>query len=317
MAQLADLKISDVPLPASGAGDVLVRVAASGINPSDIASFEGRFPNGMLPRIVGRDFSGTVVKGPADLVGVEVWGSGGDLGITRDGTHAEYIALPKEAVISRPKNLSFEEAAAVGVPFIAAFSALVRFGQVKADEWVIVSGAAGAVGQAAIQIANAKGAHVVALVKDATDRPSIKSASVEAIAQSDQADLDTIVRRVTKGKGADLALNGVGGSIFGSLAAALSVGGRHVVYSAARGREFTLDILSFYRNQFSLLGLDTQKLNARVCAEILSGLVPLFESGAIAPPAIAERYPLLNAAAAYGRVGGAKAGKVVLVMTSG
>jgi NADPH:quinone reductase-like Zn-dependent oxidoreductase len=203
----------------------------------------------------------------------------------------------------------------VGVPFITAFFALVLLGQVKAGEWVIVSGAAGAVGQAAIQIAGAKNAHVVALVKDATDRQALKSFAVDAIAQSDQADLETVVREATHGKGADIALNGVGSSIFASLVAALSVGGRQVVYSAAGGREFTLDILSFYRNQLSLFGLDTQKLNATDCAAILSELVPLFETGSLKPPVVAERYPLAQAAAAYGRVAAPKAGKVVLFMT--
>jgi len=129
--------------------------------------------------------------------------------------------------------------------------------------------------------------------------------------------LETIVRQATNGKGADLALNGVGGSIFGSLAAALGVGGRHVVYSVAGGSEFTLDIRSFYRNQFSLFGLDTQKLNAMRCAKILKELVPLFESGTLTAPAIAERYPLSSAAAAYGRVAAGKAGKVLLIMASG
>jgi NADPH:quinone reductase-like Zn-dependent oxidoreductase len=316
---IADLKISEVPVPAPGPADVLVKVAVSGINPSDIASVEGRFPNGVLPRIVGRDFAGTVVQGAKELVGAQVWGSGGDLGITRDGTHAEYIALPAEAVVPRPKNFSLEEAeaAAVGVPFIAAFSALVRLGRVKADEWVIVSGAAGAVGQAALQIARAKGAHVVALVRDASERERLKSTAVEAIAQSDKADLEAVVRQATRGKGADLALNGVGSSIFASLAAALGLGGRHILYSVVGGREVTLDILSFYRSQFSLLGLDTQKLNATDCAGVLKELVPMFESGALKPPVIAQRYPLSDAAAAYNRVAAAKTGKVVLVMASG
>jgi NADPH:quinone reductase-like Zn-dependent oxidoreductase len=317
-APIANLKISEVPVPATGPADVLVKVAASGINPSDIASVEGRFPNDVLPRIVGRDFSGTVIKGPKELVGAQVWGSGGDLGITRDGTHAEYIALPAEAVVPRPKNLSMgeTEAAAVGVPFIAAFSALVRLGRVKAGEWVIVSGAAGSVGQAAIEIARAKGAHVVALVRDASERERIKSTAVEAIAQSDKADLEAVVRQATRGKGADLALNGVGSSIFASLAAALALGGRHILYSVVGGREATLDILAFYRNQSSLFGLDTQKLNATECAGILKELVPLFESGSLEPPVIAERYPLSDAAAAYKRVAAAKTGKVVLVINS-
>jgi len=96
-------------------------------------------------------------------------GHGGDLGISRDGTHAEYIVIPKQAVARRPKNLSVQEAA-VGVPFITAYSALVRLGQLKRGEHVIVSGAAGSVGQAAIQIARAKDARIIALIRDTSER---------------------------------------------------------------------------------------------------------------------------------------------------
>jgi NADPH:quinone reductase len=310
---IADLKVTDVPAPSIKSGEVLVKVEASGINPSDVASVLGRFPVAVLPRIVGRDFAGRVVEGPADLIGTEVWGSGGDLGISRDGTHAEFVALPRQAVARRPKNLSAEVAATVGVPFVAAFSALMRLGRLKEDEWVIVSGAAGAVGQAAIQLAHAKGAHIVALVRDASDRWVSKCDGVRAVAQSDQGDLDKVVREATNGKGADLALNGVGSSIFASLVASLAIGGRQVVYSAAGGREFTLDILNFYRNQLVLLGLDTQKLDATECAGILNELVPLFESGALQSPAIGERYPLSEAATAYARVAAGGGGKIVFV----
>ena len=294
-----------------------MKVEASGINPSDVASVQGRFPVAVLPRIVGRDFAGRVVEGPADLIGTEVWGSGGDLGITRDGTHAEFVALPRQAVTRRSKNLSAEVAATAGVPFVTAFSALMRLGQLKEGEWVIVTGAAGAVGQAAIQLAHAKSARVVALVRDASDRWVSKCDGVEAVAHSDQGDLDKVVRAATNGKGADLALNGVGSSIFASILGALAIGGRQVVYSAAGGREFVLDILNFYRNQLVLLGLDTQKLDATQCASILNELVPLFESGALKAPAIGERYPLAEAATAYGRVAAGGGGKVVFVVTSG
>jgi NADPH2:quinone reductase len=305
---IEDLKVSEVPVPSIGSGNVLVKIEASGINPSDLGSVLGRFPDAVLPRIVGRDFAGKVVDGPADVNGTEVWGTGGDLGISRDGTHAEYVAIPREAVARRPKNLSTEEASAVGVPFVTAFSALVGVGQLKEGEWVIVSGAAGSVGQAAIEIAHAKGAHVVALIKDADARWVSESG---ATAQSDQGDLNLVVREATNGKGADLALNGVGGSIFGTLLEALAVEGRQVVYSAAGGREFPLDLLSLYRNQFALFGLDTQKFDATRCAGILSNLAPLFESGALKPPKIAERYKLSQAREAYGRVASGRDVKVV------
>jgi len=312
--ELKDLKVSETSTPIIEPGEVLVKVEASGINPSDLASVQGRFPHGVLPRIVGRDFAGTVAQGPAELVGSKVWGSGGDLGITRDGTHAEFIALPRQAVARRPANLSTEQAATVGVPFITAFSALVRHGQLKKDDWVIVSGAAGAVGQAAVQLSHARGAHVIALVRNSSECSTPEATGVKAIAYSDQGNLEAVTREATGGRGANLALNGIGGSIFASIVASLAVGGRQVVYSAAGGRESTLDILSFYRNEFALFGLDTQKLDATQCAAILNELTPMFESGALKPSAIGERYPLDQAAEAYSRVAAGGAGKVVLMM---
>lgn len=310
------LKMSEVARPSIGGEEVLVRVQASGVNPSDVASVGGKFPGSVLPRIAGRDFAGEIVEGPAELIGMPVWGTGGDLGITRNGTHADYVAIPRQAIARRPGRLSAEEAATVGVPFVTAFSALIRLGGLKEGEWVIVSGAAGAVGQAAIQIARAKRARIVALVRDEEQQKDFAAGSVNAIAASERGDLNQVVREVTSGRGADLALNGVGASIFGALAEALAAGGRQVIFSAAGGRETALDLWSFYKNQFVLYGLDTQKLDATKCAGILNELAPLFESGALEAPAIAGRYALSDAAQAYGRVAAGKSGKVVLVMTS-
>lgn len=323
-AGVGDVKVSEVAKPRVSGEDVLVRVEAAGINPSDVASVEGKFPNAVLPRVVGRDFAGRVAEGPAELIGEEVWGTGGDLGITRDGTHAEFVVIPRQGVTRRPENLPVEEAAAVGVPFITAFSALVRLGRLKEGEWVIVSGAAGAVGQAAMQIARAKGARVAALVRDEKERAVLETGGTGAggpgargadvVAQSDKADLKDVVRAATGGKGADLALNGVGGNIFGMLLEAMAVGGRVVVYSAVGGKEFKLDVMDFYRKAFSFFGLDTQKLGVTDCAGILK-LGPMFESGALRAPGIGERYALADAAKAYGRVAEGKGGKVVLVMS--
>ena len=150
------LTAGEAPEPILGAGDVMVKIQAAAINPSDVISAEGRFPDSPLPRILGRDFAGIVVEGPKELMGKKIWGSGGALGISRDGSHAEFLAIPKSAVSVRPNNLSAELAAAVGVPFQTAWVALVERGAVKSGEWVIISGATGAVGSAAVQIAPAE-----------------------------------------------------------------------------------------------------------------------------------------------------------------
>jgi len=128
--------------------------------------------------------------------------------------------------------------------------------------------------------------------------------------------LNPVQREAPNGRGADLAVNAVGSSILGTLFEALAVGGRQVVFSTAGGREFSLDVSTFYQKQFALFGLNTQPFDVTYCAGILNDLAPMFESGALKPPAISEQYPLSQAVQAYGRVGSGKGGKVVLTMTS-
>jgi NADPH:quinone reductase len=309
---ISDLKAVEIPAPYLQSGQVLIRVQASGINPSDLAGAMGQMANAVLPRIVGRDFAGVVVEGPPELVGTEVWGTGGDLGITRDGTQAEYLSIPQLAVSRRPKSLTAEEAAIAGLPFVTAWSALIDRGQLKDGEWVIVSGAAGAVGQAALQLSHARGARTIALVKDASELWVRDAVYVDAIAQSDSANLEQIVLELTNGIGAQLALNGIGASVFAALLGALAFNGRQVLYSAAGGREYALDLAAFYRKQSALLGLTTQPLNVTQCSEILNQITPLFESGMLKAPEVGERYSLDDASTAYARMAAHQGGKIVL-----
>jgi NADPH:quinone reductase len=87
-----------------------------------------------LQRTPGRDFAGVVVEGPSNLVGTEVWGSGGDIGFTRDGSHAEFLVIPAVAVSAKPGNLSFEEAACVGVNFLTAYEGLFHRAHLQPGE---------------------------------------------------------------------------------------------------------------------------------------------------------------------------------------
>jgi NADPH:quinone reductase-like Zn-dependent oxidoreductase len=278
-----------------------------------VGNVNGRFHVTTLPRIVGRDFAGTVVEGPRDLVDVPVWGSGGDIGFTRDGAHAEFINIAAAAVSRRPQNLSAEEAAAVGVPFVTAWSALdlARF---EPGEWVIVSGAAGAVGHAVVELVHARGGQVIGLVKDEEEGKKLDRNKVNAVSDASRNDLEAVVREATNGQGAGVALNGIGASVVPAFLNSMALGGRMVVYSVAfGGREATLDLFALYRKRHQLIGLDTVPIDAVQGAKILSHLTPLFESSEVSEPRIAERYQLTDGARAYDRVVHAD-GKVVFQM---
>jgi NADPH:quinone reductase len=303
----------EVSVPTPGPGQVLVQIEAAAVNPSDIVSVEGRFPQAVLPRVLGRDFAGRVVEGPAKLKGREVWGTGGDLGITRDGTHAEFIVLPADGVSERPKNLSVEQAAAVGVPALAAWGSLVEAANVQPGEWVVVSGAVGAVGWTAVELAAARGARVIALVWNAAEASQLDRVRVAAVARSDIADLQAVVREATGGHGVDVALNGVGAPIFEPLLHSLAHGGRLCIYSAAAGREVKLDLFDLYRRRLQLHGIDSAAVTAAHGAAILDQLRPLYESGQMRPHFSIETFPLDQAARAYQQVAGGSKSKVVLL----
>lgn len=310
------LKPVDVPQRALAAGCVRVRVEAAAVNPSDVLSVEGRFPHAVLPRALGRDFAGRVVEGPKELVGAEVWGTGGDLGITRDGTHAEEIVLPVAGISRRPSNLTPEQAASAGVPFTTAWSCLVEGAALTSGETVVVSGAAGAVGRASVELAVALGGRVIALVKDAEEAGRVDRDRLTAIARSDLSDLASVVQKVTGGSGAHVALNGVGAAVFRPLLDSLGPTGRLCVYSASAGREVTLDLFDLYRRRLRLLGINTVALTVEDGARMLDQLRPLFESGRVHPHPQLEPLPLEDAARAYEQVARGSASKVVLVPRS-
>jgi NADPH:quinone reductase-like Zn-dependent oxidoreductase len=154
------LKIEEVAIPEPGTGEALVQVKAAAINPSDIGDVAGRFKSTTLPRTPGRDFAGIVVKGKQPE-GAEVWGSCPELGVIRDGSHAEYVVVPAEMLSLKPESLSMAQAAAIGVPYITAWASLMNTAQIQPGETILIVGAAGAVGQAGTQIANWKQARVI------------------------------------------------------------------------------------------------------------------------------------------------------------
>jgi NADPH:quinone reductase-like Zn-dependent oxidoreductase len=233
------------------------------------------------------------------------------------GKPTRRAAAPAESVGSsssaRTIHVRRTTAAAGGVPFVTAWSALGEAGRLAAGAWVVISGAVGAVGSAAVELAAARGARVVALVRDDVEAARVDRARVAAVARADRGDLGEVVREATAGKGADVALNGVGGVIFRPILDALADGGRMVVYSAAGGREVPLDLFALYRRRLQLAGVNTAALTAADGARILSALAPLFERGAIRPPGRLERYALSAAARAYARVAGGAPAKIVLV----
>ncbi len=313
----SQLRPSEVPRPDPGEGEVLIEVHAAAVNRSDVLNARGSFPFTTLPRIPGRDFAGVVVEGPRELVGREVWGTGGgELGFIRDGSHARYLAVSRNAVVPKSDTLSLEEAAASGLAYVTAGSALVELGGVSAGETVLVTGAAGGVGSAAVRIARWKGARVIGTIKDDSERETAQRVGVEVIVDASREAVSEATMAATDGRGVDLILNAVGGPLFEPSLNSLGEKGRMVVITTTPGeRRVSFDLLDFYRKGLRLFGLMTSFLDAEGSAAVLKDLIPGFDEGVLHAPTIAERYPLERAETAYARVGsGEVAGRVLLAM---
>ncbi len=288
------LRIEEVAMPEPGEGEALVQVKAAAINPSDIGNVAGRFKTTTLPRTPGRDFAGTVVAG-SRRKGEEVWGSCPVLGIVRDGSHAEYVVVPGETLSRKPQSLRMAQAAAIGVPYITAWESVVSAAQIQPGETILIVGAAGAVGQAATQIANWKQVRVIG-----ADTSSDPIPGADAVINTKTEDLRERVFELTAGKGAHVVFDTVGGPMFEPALRSLRVGGRQVAISS-RDPRVTFNLVEFYHNSSRLLGVDSYALTSRQIAEIESELQPGFETGVLKPPPI-EIVPFEKSVDAYSRV---------------
>jgi NADPH2:quinone reductase len=273
------LTIEEIPIPEPREGEVLIQIKATAINPSDVKNVAGHFKS-PLPRVPGRDYAGVVVGGDAEK-GLEVWGSGAGFGVVRDGAHAEYIVVTKDSVAQKPPQLSMKQAAAIGVAYLAAWSALVVIGNIQAGETVLIVGVAGAVGRAATQIAHWKKARVIG-----ADVRSGNPSKADAVINTTTANLSEEVRRLTSGKGADLVLDTVGGPMFGPSLKSLRHGGRQIAISCTKDRTVSFDLVDFYHNSSHLAGVDTMKLTGAEIANLMNQLQIGFQEGHLQAPEI-------------------------------
>jgi NADPH2:quinone reductase len=300
------LRIEAVPIPEPGEKEALVQVKAAAINPADVGNVAGRFKKTTLPRTPGRDFAGIVIKGKPHE-GEEVWGSCPILGGVRDGSHAECVVVPAETLSIKPKSLSMAQAAAIGVPFITAWASLVSAAQIQPGETILIVGAGGAVGQAAIQISNWKRARVIG-----ADRRSDSIPGTESVVSTTTEDLPDRVMELTACKGVDAVLDTVGGPMFEPALRSLRFGGRQVAIASPGHAQVSFNLVDFYHNYSRLLGVDSYGLTFRQILEIQDELRLGFETGAISPPPI-EIVPFEKAVDAYSRVAAGQAkSKLVL-----
>ena len=292
--------------------EVLIELRAAAVNPSDVKAATGLMSYAVFPRTPGRDYAGVVIDGPPDTIGREVFGSSGDLGIRRDGTHATHLAVEADAVVTKPAGMSWEEAAGLGVPFVTAMEGFRRAGIPQPGEIVLVMGVNGKVGQAAVQIATWHGARAIGVVRRAEPYEGHANAEVEVIDAS-SADVAARVRALTGGHGADIVFNTVGDPYFQAAHQSLALRGRQILIAAV-DRIVQFNILEFYRGQHTYVGIDTLALSSSATGAVLRELAPGFASGHLKPFPINPKaiYSLEDAKHAFVAVAGSSRDRVIL-----
>ncbi len=243
-------------------------------------------------------------------MGREVYGSGGDIGITRDGSHARYLLLPVEALRDRPRSISMDEAGAVGVPFVTAYEGFRRSGMPQAGQTVLVLGANGKVGQAAVQLAAQGGARVIAVQRSAGPFEGFASGPVDVVDARSE-DVAARVRELTNGRGADIVYNTVGSAYFEAANKAMAKGATQI-FIATHDRAVAFDIFAFYRGMHTYVGIDSLALDCVAATAQLDAMREGFERGTLKPFPVARAFALDDAAEAYRLVLSGSTDRVVL-----
>lgn len=304
------LSLVDVATPVPSADEVLVQVKAAGLNPSDVKNVLGRFPYTTLPRIPGRDFAGVVVQGPQHWLGKDVWGTGRDLGFFADGSHAEYVKVSAQGVAHKPDHLSFAQAASLGVPYTTAWDALERSGVTQGTRLLVI-GAKGAVGSAALALAKIRGAHVLAAVRRPEQVAVLQGQGVEAIALGQPEELGAQVNGVFKG-GADVIFDTTGFWLPAAVAG-LAPFGRIAIIAAPVDGLVQLPALALYRKGGSVVGVNSLLYSCEQCAVMLEQFGRFFDEGLLPLPTGLREVPLAQGLRSYEQVNSGSADKIILL----
>jgi NADPH2:quinone reductase len=267
--------LAEAPMPVPGADEVLVRVAASGVNRADLSQIAGSYPPPPgEPEILGMELAGTI-EGTGEKVCALVAGGG----------NAEYAAVPRGQILPVPRNLELRSSAAIPEAFLTAFLNLVIEGKVARGASALVHAGASGVGLAAIQAAKFLGARVAATTRSAAKRDAISKAGADLVIDTLAESFAAAIDRAWGSDAIHVVLDPVGAQTLADDVRVLALGGRIIFLATMSGSKAELDIARLMAKRGRLIGstlrsrprAEKARLVARFCAEVLPG----FDSGAL------------------------------------
>jgi NADPH:quinone reductase len=298
------LELREVPRPQAGPGQVLVRVRAASLNRGEFLAAHGLTKPGAA-KPAGTDGAG------------EVEGSGERVMGRLPGAFAEYALMDRHDLIPVPSSLSWEAAAAVPITFMVVHDMLLEQGSLKAGEWLLVTGVSSGVGVAALQAAKALGAKVIGTSGSAEKLSRLKTLGLDVGIQTRKADFHDAVMQATGGKGVDLVVNNVGGTVFAECVRCLGYGGRLATVGYLDGSmKSEIDLDALHSKRLKLFGVSNKLRTGPQRAVTVQGFIrdflPLFASGKL-KPLVDKVYDFKDLPAAKARMeADAQTGKLVV-----
>ncbi|MGH8540076.1 MAG: NADPH:quinone oxidoreductase family protein [Stenotrophobium sp.] len=309
------LVFGEIPLRPTGPTEVRVAVKAAGVNFPDTLIIQGKYQLKAEPPFTpGAEVAGTVTEVGAKVKHVRV----GDevAAVVPVGGYAEEVVAPGDGVIALPKGMTHEQAAGFPLVYGTSMHALRQRGQLKAGETLLVLGAAGGVGLSAVQIGKLMGARVIAAASSADKLALCKQHGADEIVDYSKENLKESVKKLTKGKGADVIYDPVGGALAQDCLSCIAWNGRYLVIGFASG-----EIPEFAVNRLLLKGASAVGVfwgafimrEPKLSYENFEQLFAWFSEGKLLPH-VSRRYALADAAKALREMLDRKVtGKLVLI----
>ncbi len=310
------LQLVERPVPAVGTGEVLIRVAAAGVNRPDVMQRQGHYP----PPPGTTDIPGLEVSGEVVSVapGVDAWHTGDKVcALVAGGGYAQYVAAPAVQCLPVPQGLSMEQAAVLPETFFTVYLNVVERGALRSGETLLVHGGSSGIGTTAILLGKALGARVFVTAGNARKCAACLELGADLAINYREQDFVEAVLAATERQGADVVLDMVGGDYMPRNIQAAARDGRIALIATQGGTHADIDLRAVLVKRLTLAGAtlrpQTLERKGRLAAALRANIWPLFGTGRLRPPPIHARFPLADAAKAHALMeSGEHIGKIVL-----
>ena len=316
------LRPASRPVPRPATGEVLVRVAAAGVNRPDLMQRQGKYP----PPPGASDILGLEIAGTIVALGPSVDRSGLEIGrqicaLVAGGGYAEYCAAPAPQCLPVPDGLSLVEAAAVPETYFTVWTNVFERGALKPGEWLLVHGGTSGIGTTAIQLGHAFGANVIATAGNERKGDACLALGARASVNYRVFDFVEAVDLTTEGRGVDVILDIVGGEYLERNLKALAVDGRLVQIGLMSGAKAQVNLVPVMQRRLTITGSTlrprTVEEKGAIARALEAHVWPLLSAGTV-KPIIHATFPLVRAADAHRALeAGDHIGKIVLTMEGG